>query len=131
MTPSAPIGQRRLARLNRRQRKKLHVGEFQELGFQIGLAFQHPLDDAALDAFYAQAFAFLDAQGLYVGGLGGRLPLADTVGFIAARQGSVTDAQRAATVAWFQAQPQVSRVQVSDWVDAWHPGYDEPAMHDA
>ena len=47
------LSKRRLSRLNRRQRKKLRVGEFQELGFWVELKFKSALDDAALDATIA------------------------------------------------------------------------------
>ena len=48
LLPSA----RTLRRLNRRQRKKLRVGEFQELVFEVRVQFRQPMDDAAHDAFW-------------------------------------------------------------------------------
>ena len=42
-----PLSAGRLRRLNRRQRKKLRLGEFQELVFEIRVHFHQPLDDTA------------------------------------------------------------------------------------
>ena len=42
---------RKRRRLNRRQRKKLRVGDFQELVFEVRVQFHQPMEDAAHDAF--------------------------------------------------------------------------------
>jgi len=42
---------RKLARLNRRQRKKLRVGEFQELVFEVRIRFHQSMEEARLDTF--------------------------------------------------------------------------------
>jgi uncharacterized protein YggL (DUF469 family) len=126
------LSQRRLARLNRRQRKKLRVGEFQELGFWVELKFKSPLDEAALDAFCDAVYPALAVQGLQIGGLGGWLPLAETDGFVGTLgRGSVTEAQRDAAAAWLKAYPAVAEVRVSAWVDAWYPREEELQMRAA
>lgn len=126
------LSKRRLSRLNRRQRKKLRVGEFQELGFWVELKFKTALDDAALDAFCDAVYPALAAQGLQIGGLGGWLPLAETDGFVGTLgRGSVSEAQRAAAAAWLKAYPAVAQVRVSAWVDAWYPREEELQMQDA
>ena len=126
------LSQRRLSRLNRRQRKKLRVGEFQELGFWVELKFKSALDDAALEAFCDAVYPALAALGLQIGGLGGWLPLAETDGFVGTLgRGSVTDAQRAAAAAWLKAYPAVAQVRVSTWVDAWYPREEELQMSEA
>ncbi len=134
MTPHTipSLSKRRLARLNRRQRKKLRVGEFQELGFWVELKFKSPLDGAALDAFCEAVYPALAAHGLQIGGLGGWLPLAETDGFVGTLgRGSVSDAQRDAAAAWLKAYPAVAQVRVSAWVDAWYPREEELQMQDA
>lgn len=54
---------------NRRQRKKLRVGEFRELGFSVSAELQAPLSDqqrnALVDAFLEQC---IEANGMLFGG---------------------------------------------------------------
>ena len=60
--------------MRKRLRKKLHVGEFQELGFEVHFQvvdnLSHDAFDAVVDAFIIQAIA---AHGLVCGG-GGKNP---------------------------------------------------------
>lgn len=101
---------------SRRLRKKLCVDEFQELGFELNLDFKEGLDDEAVDAFL-EAFLTeaMDGNGLdYVGG--------DDFGLVCkATRGSVNEEQRAAVEAWLKARPELTRVEVSALLDAWHP----------
>ena len=101
---------------SRRLRKKLCVGEFQELGFELNLEFQEDLSDEAvdafLDAFLAQA---MDANGLdYVGG--------EDFGLVClAERGSVSEEQRSAVQSWLQGRPELTKIEVSPLLDAWYP----------
>ena len=101
---------------SRRLRKKLCVDEFQELGFELNLDFKEGLDDEAVDAFL-EAFLTeaMDDNGLdYVGG--------DDFGLVcSAKRGSVSEEQRATVEAWLKARPELTRVEVSPLLDAWHP----------
>ena len=101
---------------SRRLRKKLCVDEFQELGFELNLDFKEGLDDEAVDAFL-EAFLTeaMDGNGLdYVGGEDIGLVCTDT-------RGSVTEEQRATVEALLKARPELTRVEVSALLDAWHP----------
>jgi uncharacterized protein len=101
---------------SRTRRKKLCVDEFQELGFELNLDFKEGLDDEAVDAFLdAFLTEAMDGNGLdYVGG--------DDFGLVCkATRGSVTAEQRAAVEAWLKARPELTRVEVSELLDAWHP----------
>jgi len=62
---------RKLARLNRRQRKKLRVGEFQELVFEASIRFGQPMEGSRLDAFVDGFIDRIESRRLVVGGLGG------------------------------------------------------------
>lgn len=42
---------RKARRMNRRQRKKIHVAEFQEFVFEVELTFRQPFGEAAYDIF--------------------------------------------------------------------------------
>ncbi|MGA3827136.1 YggL family protein [Pseudomonas chlororaphis] len=101
---------------SRRLRKKLCVDEFQELGFELNLEFKENLDDAAIDAFL-DAFLVdaMDANGLdYVGG--------DDFGLVClAKRGSVSEEQRAIVETWLKGRSELTKVEVSPLMDAWHP----------
>lgn len=117
--PRIPGG--RLVRWNRRQRKKLRLGEFQELGFTLYLTFHTPLDDGAFDPFWDAIIAHIEALDLCVGGLGGQLPIAEAEGFISRwGRGTVTPEQQASLLDWCRARPEVSEARASELVDAWH-----------
>jgi uncharacterized protein YggL (DUF469 family) len=75
----------RVRRLNRRQRKKLRVGEFQELIFEISVIFKTTLDAAARDFLIDDFCEHITSHGLGLCGFGGRLHLAATEGWIAKR----------------------------------------------
>lgn len=115
----------KLRRLNRRQRKKLRVGEFRECVFEVRMVFRLPLEETAhtelLDAF----IAMIESRGLVVGGLGGRLPLTRTDGVIAARgRGSPSEADRQAVLEWLTKRSEVERVDAGELVDGWY-GWDD------
>lgn len=101
---------------SRRLRKKLCVDEFQELGFELNLEFKEDLDDQAIDAFLdAFLTEAMDANGLdYVGG--------EDFGLVClAKRGSVTEEHRAVVEAWLKARSELTKVEVSSLMDAWHP----------
>ncbi|WP_406623819.1 YggL family protein [Acidovorax sp. SDU_ACID1] len=117
-----PPSQRQLSRWNRRQRKKHHAGEFQELGFAYGLRLAQPLDPARLDALMDAAIEMFEANGLEVGG--GWAPQSAS-GFVSAAKGSVTEAQRMAVLAWLQAWPGITHARVGGLQDAWYGEFDD------
>lgn len=115
------IPKSRLARWNRRQRKKLRVGEFQELGFTLTLKFIGPLETPALDGFVDAFCEYIASIGLCVCGLGGTLPVAETDGFIASyERGTVTPELRAEVVAWCKTRSEVVEAGGGELIDAWH-----------
>jgi len=106
--------------VKKRLRKKLHVGEFQELGFEVRFQvadnLSHDAFDAVVDAFISQA---IEAHGLLCGG-GGKNP-AWNVFVTREGRGSVTEAHRQAIERWLAARPEVNAVQIGPLVDAWYP----------
>ena len=94
---------RKLRRLNRRQRKKLRVGEFQEFVFEVRIQFRQHMDDVAHDVFLEGFIDLIESRRLAVGGMGGQLPLLETDGVVSAcGRGSPTEEDRAAVVNWLQ-----------------------------
>ena len=117
ITPSATW----LRSLNQRQRKKLHLGEFQELGATIRLSFKEPLSEAQIEPLFNAFVDFIDPQQLMMAGFGGSLPLAKTDMFIC-RVGRGTLSQEDVTLllAWLTARPEVSGAEAGGLVDAYY-----------
>ncbi|MCB1938916.1 MAG: DUF469 family protein [Rhodocyclaceae bacterium] len=101
---------------SRRLRKKLCVGEFKEVGFDVDLQFPDDTAAEAVDAFFARFFSeVIEPEGLLYGG-------GETSGFVCvAGRGSVTDAQREAVQAWLAASGALRDFHVGPLVDAWFP----------
>jgi uncharacterized protein YggL (DUF469 family) len=106
--------------VRKRLRKKLHVREFQELGFEVRFRLTDHLSqdafDAVVDAFISQA---IEAHGLVCGGGGKNLEW--TVFVTREGRGSATEAHRQAIETWLAASPEVNAVQIGPLVDAWYP----------
>ena len=108
--------------MRKRLRKKLHVGEFQELGFEVRFQvvdnLSHDVFDAVVDAFISQA---IEAQGLLCGG-GGENP--EWSVFVTREgRGSVTEEHSQAIERWLAAPPEVNAMQIGPLVNAWYPTY--------
>ncbi|HJW23921.1 MAG TPA: YggL family protein [Rhodocyclaceae bacterium] len=91
-----------------RLRKKLHAGEFLELGFEVKAQLQHPLSDDAAEAFIdAFLVEVIEARGLLFGGWvdGGYVTRSGS--------GSATEEDRATVRAWFAARSEIASVAVS------------------
>ena len=104
---------------NRRQRKKLRLGEFLELGFEIFAELAAPLTDAErdalIDAFIEQA---IEGNGLsFGGGLGN-----DFGGFVTSERdrASATEEDREVVGAWLSKQCVLVNVKVGELCDAWY-----------
>jgi uncharacterized protein YggL (DUF469 family) len=118
---------RKLARLNRRQRKKLRVGKFQELVFEVRIRFHQPMEEARLDTFLDGVIELIEARQLVVGGLGGTLPLLATDGIVSAlKRGSPTEEDRQAVLDWARRRPEVADAAVGELVDGWYGWDDAP-----
>ncbi|WP_418646931.1 50S ribosome-binding protein YggL [Thauera butanivorans] len=128
---STSPSQRKLSRWNRRQRKKHHAGEFQELGFSFWVCFEPALTENQLHAFLDSAIGMFEANDLYVGGLGGSAPTLSTSGIVVAGKGSVTEAQRQTVLAWMQTWPGAAQVKATELRDAWYGDFDDFDAEDA
>lgn len=99
---------------SRRLRKKLHVGEFQELGFVISFSLRPDLLEAQTvcfwDSFILEA---IESHGLVFGG--------GSEGFISARgRGTTTEAHREMVQAWLISRPEVVSAQSGSHIDSWY-----------
>lgn len=110
-THVAPTKSKSPAR-SRRLRKKLHVDEFREDGFHVRFVLR-ALSAAEADRFWDDFVAeAIEARGLTYGG--------GEQGFVAARRGSATEADRDAVRDWLAARPEVASAEIGPLVDAWY-----------
>ncbi|MCE9967497.1 YggL family protein [Aeromonas salmonicida] len=102
----------------RRLRKKLRVGEFQELGFSISFRFDSQLHtlDQALDHW----IEFVESQGWGFGGGGGEG--SDILsGYLASfERGTLWEVDRERARQWLDSQPGFTCTQCAELSDAWH-----------
>lgn len=100
---------------SRRLRKKLHLEEFQELGFDVEAEFKEIQTGAAEEELL---IAFIDGviepRGLIYGG-------GVACGFVCkAGGGSATEEDRSAVQKWLQARSEFTSVTVYELSDAWY-----------
>lgn len=106
-------------RANRRQRKKMHLGEFQEMGFMVSakLAGEHSEadSDVLLHSFIEQA---VEANGLaFGGGMGDAFN-----GFVVSGKayGKVEQHHRELVRAWLDGQSKLKEIEIGELRDAWY-----------
>ena len=103
---------------SRRLRKKLHLEEFMEYGFNVNFELNKPVTDDEIESFLD---LFLDdaikKNGLiYGGGFGVTFD-----GFvILEKNGSATNEHRQLINSWLESKKEIKKFQVGELVDAWH-----------
>ena len=104
--------------MRKRLRKKKHLGEFQELGFQVEWRFAPSLTLEEIDPFWHGLIDLMEANGL---GFGGGGDTAQGSGFITRmHRSSATGQDRSLVGDWLQARPKIAQVNVGPLVDAWY-----------
>lgn len=97
---------------SRRLRKKLHLGEFQELGFFYEAVIKDGIDEHAfIDGLLAEA---IEPNGLGFGGWAGGGAVSKL------RRGSVSAVERQAVLDWLAGRPEVLSLSATGLVDMWH-----------
>ncbi|OHX16924.1 hypothetical protein BI343_01270 [Chromobacterium amazonense] len=106
----------RLKRLNARQRKKMRVGEFRELGFHLVAELHEGVDaDALLDGWLTR----VDEAGISFGGhFDGKGKLEGVAFPVSERK--IDDALRGELTRWLQARAEVKTLEASELIDLWH-----------
>jgi len=99
---------------NRRLRKKLYLGEFAILGFELSCKVSSE-DTEAFERFVGEFIDFADEKGFCFGGGG----YDEFEGFLCAaeRYGSLTEEDRESVKGWLTSQAQVSDVVIGELVD--------------
>jgi uncharacterized protein YggL (DUF469 family) len=106
---------------NRRLRKKLHLGEFQELGFSVSATCPPGWGEAERDRAMLELLAVVEARGLVFGGGDSASGMDGHIGL--AQRGSPTEDDRLAIEACLNTLG-FTEVRVSPLEDAWYPPED-------
>ena len=104
-------------RRSRRLRKKLHIAEFQELGFEYEITWQTFPTATQQDEFLDAWIALVEARDLVLGG-------GPTSGFICGRRKSPTPSDNKALQDFLSQWPSVPQVVIGKMVDAWYGACD-------
>ena len=97
---------------SRRLRKKLHLGEFQELGFFYEATIKGDIDEHAfIDGLLSEA---MEPNGLAFGGWVGGGAVSKL------RRGSVSEDERQFVLNWLAGRPEVVSLSATGLVDMWH-----------
>ena len=107
-----------IRRLNRRQRKKFHLGEFQEMGFELCWTYHTSRNESEVYSFFDQFLPMLEARNLCCCcGLASE----GSDGFVAKLgRGTVGPEDRIAVLDWLRANPAVVSADAGDLVDNWY-----------
>jgi len=117
--PSVGCGE---PRVKKRLRKKKHLGEFRELGFELSGALQPGVSNDDINAFVDRLIGVIETRSLlFGGGVGGD----DNFGGFVTRdgRGSATEDDRAALREFLSSERQFTRFDVGALRDAWY-GWD-------
>ena len=102
---------------SRRLRKKLHVDEFAEYGFEVSIDLKDSVNtDAVLDHFVLHA---MEQNGLE---FGGGTASGAISGFITkSGRGTLTQEHRVLVKSWLEEQEDIKSFDIGGLVDAWYP----------
>lgn len=104
--------------MRKRLRKKMRVGEFKELGFELFADLRPNSPDDAVEAFVDRLIIAVEARTLGVGGGGGRDGKFE--GFVTRfGRGSATEDDRAALATFLEGDDTIVRHEVGALRDAW------------
>lgn len=106
------------SKLKRRLRKKYHVGEFREFGFEVFTKLKSDISQEEFEKFVDDFIDEIEANKLLFGG-GGR---ETWEGFVSAakRFSSPTEEQRNKIEQWLKNHAEVEAVKMGDYRDARH-----------
>ncbi len=107
------------SKLKRRLRKKHHLGEFQEIGFEIFVNFKKNTDETEFDKFLGELINEIENNDLQFGGGGNN----DTwQGFVVSekRFASPSDDDKEKIRNWLENRSEVEDFKVGEFLDAWN-----------
>ncbi|HEX8248068.1 MAG TPA: 50S ribosome-binding protein YggL [Pyrinomonadaceae bacterium] len=107
------------SKLKRRLRKKFHVGEYQQFGFEIFVSFEPHFNQTAFDEFVDNFIDLVEANKLLFGGGGDEK---SWEGYItsAKKFASPTENDRQTIKVWLENRPEILETKIEDFCDAWN-----------
>lgn len=107
------------SKLKRRLRKKFHLGEFQEFGFEVSVYFKKGTGEIQFDKFCHDFVGEIERNGLVCGGGG------DYNGwqiFVTSERkfASPTSGDKESIRSWLENYSEVENCEVGDFLDAWN-----------
>ncbi len=113
------------SKLKRRLRKKNHLGEFQELGFEIFVNLEKDFDKFEFDKFTDDFIDEIEKNNLQFGGSGTEYTWQ---GFVtsARKFASPTDDDKEKIRVWLENRSEVEHCRIEGFLDAWNdPKWDD------
>lgn len=110
------------SKLKRRLRKKYHLGEFQELGFELFTALKPDLSEEDFDKFLDDFIEEIERNKLTFGGGGNK---EKWEGFVTSEKkyNSPTEDQKVNLEKWLKNRVEVKEVKMGEFRDVWN-GWD-------
>lgn len=107
------------SKLKKRLRKKFHLGEFQELGFEICANLNSELSEMEFDRFYDEFIDLIEENKLL---FGGGVCKQNMEGFVtsAKKFASPTSQDKEKIKDWFERRDEVFDSNVGKFKDAWN-----------
>ncbi|HSK73649.1 MAG TPA: 50S ribosome-binding protein YggL [Pyrinomonadaceae bacterium] len=107
------------SKLKKRLRKKYHLGEFQELGFEIFTELKSGLNEKDFNRFVDDFIDEIERNKLLFGGGGGK---ESWKGFVSSsiKYTSPTEEQRENFRKWLANRSEIQNVKIDEFRDAWH-----------
>ena len=100
-------------------RKKFHVGEFQQLGFEVIVEFKSNFTEADFDQFWYEFIGKIEENKLECGG-GGNHIVWQVFVTSSIRHQSPTDEQREKIKVYLESLPDIAKCDVGKLKDAWY-----------
>lgn len=118
------VPSKRLQQWNLRQRKKLRLGEFQELCFPFEAKLKHELSDEELGSLIEEFYSFLEQHSLNAATFSD-VAAADKMSGVVQFEGrgGVTVEHRQIVLDWLKQHALIASCEAGELVDAWH-GWD-------
>jgi hypothetical protein len=107
------------SKLKRRLRKKFHLGEFQEFGFEILMDFRKEITETEFDKFYDKFIEEIENHNFQFGGGGDSKTVHGFVTYEKRFSLPNTDEKEKIRI-WVENRFEVEDCRVGDFIDAWN-----------
>ncbi len=113
------MSKREKSKLKKRLRKKFHLSEFQEFGFEVLINFKKGMDEVQFDKFWHGFIGEIEHHGLVCGG-GGDYNTWQVFVTSERKFASPTISDKESIRSWLENYSEVENYEVGDLLDAWN-----------